>query len=280
MDMVVLAQAAQVLVRDERHVQCGVDSRRAGIIEVPDARAVATALRELRQPTARTEVIARLCEAGLPPLAAASLLHELLAYRVLRVPSHLRRPVTIVGRSPLARLSADLLRQSGLTVRHALGARDLAQARGPVLVIDCADRYAHLSPLLLAHCPTFLPALLIDAQGIIGPLRLRGAGPCPLCYVLHRNEEDPRWFPVLAQRDSARSPATVLHATAARLSALGAWLAGVQPEPPGHAPMTLRPGEVLRLSPYSPGDMEERSALAAHPRCVLCAPSAVGVQGF
>ncbi|KQB84112.1 hypothetical protein [Corynebacterium oculi] len=148
---------------------------------------------------------------------------------------------------------------------------DLHQAPGPVLVVDCAADYARLVPLLLRHCPTFLPALLIDAHGVIGPARIAGVGACPLCEVLYRQAEDPRWFPVVHQAQAAaQAPAPTLHATAARLSAYAAWLAGGAPEPPGRPDMALAPGEMLRLDPYSPSLLERREIIHPHPRCAWC----------
>ncbi|WPF66665.1 MULTISPECIES: hypothetical protein [unclassified Corynebacterium] len=275
--MLMLASAATVVVRDDTAVQCGVDSRRVGIIEVPRPAAVAAVLCLARQPLPRAELIARLRATGMPDLAATALVQELEDYRVLRRPPGAEVAITILGRSPLARLSAALLREEGWRVRRPFSAdpADLRQAPGPVLVVDCAAHYARLTPLLLRHCPTFLPALLIDAHGLIGPARIAGVGACPLCQVLHHHEEDPKWFSVLAQaqgqvHEAAHAPVAALHATAARLCACAAWLAGGQPEPPGHPDMELTPGEVLRLDPYSPAPMERREILGPHPRCAWC----------
>lgn len=270
----ILAPAAHVVVRDSRSVQCGIDARRAGIVEVAHPRAVAAALAGARRATPRPELIERLRAAGLPRLAAASLVGELVEYRVLRRADADRAPITVLGSGRLARLTAALLREDGLAVRRPPGgspgdARGLYGLRGPVLLVDSAAQYGRLVPALLRHCPTVLPTLLLGAQGVIGPARIEGAGPCPVCYVLHRNEEDPRWYRVLTQvTDPGYGPA--LHATAARLSACGAWLAGATPEPPGHPGMALGPGEVLNIDPYRAAGMERRAALRPHPRCVLC----------
>ncbi|MBC3185875.1 hypothetical protein H7347_04705 [Corynebacterium sp. zg-331] len=273
MTMLVLAAAATVVVRDATAVQCGVDSLRAGIIEVPRPGAVAAALSAARNPIPRAELVARLVAAGMPSLAATALIRELEAYRVLRRPRRTESPITVVGHSPLARLSAALLREEGWRVRRSACAEpgDLRQARGPVLVVDCAAHYGRLTPLLLQHCPTFLPALLIDGHGLIGPARISGRGACPLCHVLYRHEEDPRWFRVLAQAQAAAgAPPAALHTTAARLSSCAAWLAGGQDQPPGHPGVELAPGEVLRLDPHAARDMEHRETIPPHPRCPWC----------
>ncbi|MEK0374026.1 hypothetical protein, partial [Corynebacterium mastitidis] len=76
----ILAPAAHVVVRDSRSVQCGIDARRAGIVEVAHPRAVAAALAGARRATPRPEIIERLRAAGLPRLAAASLVGELVEY--------------------------------------------------------------------------------------------------------------------------------------------------------------------------------------------------------
>lgn len=273
MSTLMLAPAATVVVRDDTAVQCGVDSRRAGIIEVPHPRAVAAVLAEARHPTPKTELIARLAATGLPALAATALVQELEDYRVLRHPPSRQIALTVLGDSPLARLSAALLREEGWRVRRPLlpDPTDLPRAPGPVLVVDCAAHYTRLIPPLLRRCPTFLPALLIDAHGFIGPARIAGEGACPLCEILYHQEKDPRWFPVLRQvQGLAHAPLPALHATAARLCACAAWLAGGEPEPPGHPEMAVTPGETLRIDPYSPGPMERREVIAPHPRCAWC----------
>ncbi len=267
-----LAPGAHVFLRGPRAVQFGLDATRAGVVETPSAPAIAAALLSTRRPTTRSLVEQQLTQAGLSTPAARSLLDDLLAYRILRPTP--RAAVVLLGRGRLAEATAELLRASRVTVRSPLrGESELAYLAGsdldaPILVVDRLAHARTMAPLLTRFARTWLPGAIVDARGIVGPLHLNGAGPCPLCVELHRTDADARWHRVVTQLPGgpAAPDPVVVAATAAHLTSAALALSGV-PEPPGTPRRAPAPGQVIEVDPYT---RDRRHRLSTHPRCPVC----------
>ncbi|AGF71787.1 TOMM precursor leader peptide-binding protein [Corynebacterium halotolerans] len=267
-----LAPGAHVFLRGPGAVQFGLDATRAGVIETDSATGIVAGLLVARRPTSRARLEEGLILAGLSAPAARSLLDDLVVYRILRpVP---RASVILLGRGRLAELTAELLRRSRVTVRSPLrGESELAYLAGsdidvPVLVVDRIAHARTMAPLLTRFARTWLPGAVVDARGLVGPLHLDGAGPCPLCVELHRTDTDGHWHRVVTQLPGGpvNPDPVVVAATAAQLTAAALALVGV-PEPPGTPRRVPAAGEVTEVDPYT---LDRRHRLATHPRCPVC----------
>lgn len=272
MDLLQLSPGAHVFLRGARAVQFGLDATRAGVVETPAAPAIVATLLGVRRATTREALQGLLVEVGLSPTAARSLLDDLLAYRILRpVPN---ASVVVLGRGRLAEATGAVLRGSGVTVRAPLrGESELAYiAEGdvgsPVLVLDRLAHARTMAPLLSRFVRTWLPAAVVDARGLVGPLRLVGQGPCPMCVDLHRTGADGYWHRVVTQLPAGPvdPDPVVVAATAAQVATVALALLGVA-EPPGTPRRLLSPGQVTVVDPYT---RNRRSRMTVHPRCPVC----------
>lgn len=267
-----LAPGVQVIRRGEAAVQFGLDATRAGVLELPSARAVAGALMRLRAPTPLSTVLNRLVTAGLRPLAAQGLLDDLLRYGVLR--SAAQRNVVLVGRSALARATMTVLTDSGVTVRTPLAGeseRDYltaADSATPVLLVDRLPYAKTLSPVLARSTATWLSGAVLDSRGMVGPLRLNGAGPCPLCVDLHRCEVDRQWAKIIARQTAqpASPDRAAVAATAAVLATVTLKVIGA-PDPPGAFRPAPQAGAVIEVDPYG---ASRRYRMRRHRHCPVC----------
>ncbi len=272
-----LAPGVQVFIRDEGAIQFGLDATRTGVVELPplaavDVDRVAAVLMRLLSPTPATETVVSLHAVGLEFRLARDLIDDLVAFRVLHRVEE--APVYLVGDSALARATADILHAGGATVRrpvideseaHFIAA---AQKDAPVLLVDRLPASRRLAPVLARTRRVWLSGAVLGCHGVVGPLRLDGAGPCPMCVDLHRADADPAWGPVLAQLDgrpAAPDPAVVA-ATAACLATLTAQLAGL-PAPPGVRLPEPVAGAVTELDATG---VPRRGRLEPHPRCPVC----------
>ncbi|WJZ17302.1 hypothetical protein CGUA_03530 [Corynebacterium guangdongense] len=272
-----LAPGIQVFIRDAGAIQFGLDATRTGVFELPsqpavDVDRVAAVLMRLLTPTPATETLVSLHAVGLEFTVAGDLIDDLLAFRVLQRVAE--APVYLVGDSALARATADILRASGATVRHPVidesEAHFIAAAHrsAPVLLVDRLPASRRLAPVLSRTRTVWLSGAVLDSHGMVGPVRLKGAGPCPMCVDLHRADADPAWGPVLAQLDG-RAPIpdpAVVAATAACLATLTAQLAGL-PAPPGARRADPVPGAVTELDATG---VVRSYRLEPHPRCPVC----------
>jgi len=275
-DALRLATGAHVFLRGRDAVQFGLDATRAGIVETTHAPMLVAGLLSARRPRTRSELRTVLHEAGLGREAAASLLDDLEVYRILVPVTEYQ--VVLLGRGRLAEATSALLRGSGVTVRQPVKGESefvyLAEAdidRDPPVPVIVADRLAHskaMAPMLSRFARTWVPGAIVDQRGMVGPVRMDGRGPCPLCADLHRTDVDGFWHRVVTQMPGGPSQPdpVVVAATAARLAAWALALCGA-PAPPGRPPVIPAPGQVVTVDPYG-GD--ESDTWGTHRRCPVC----------
>lgn len=267
-----LAPGVQVIRRGEAAVQFGLDATRAGVLELPSARAVAGALMRLRAPTPLPAAHKTLVAAGLRPLAAQGLLDDLLHYGVLR--SSTPVSVVLVGRTALARATMTVLTDSGVTVRTPLAGESernylaAADPQTPVLLVDRLPYAKTLSPVLARSTATWISGAVLDSRGMVGPLRLNGAGPCPLCVDLHRCEVDRQWAKIVTRQTAQpTSPdRAAVAATAAVLATVTLKVVGAS-DPPGAFRPAPQAGAVVEVDPYG---ASRRYRMRRHRRCPVC----------
>lgn len=270
-----LAPATTMLVRPGYAIQFGVDATRAGVLELGRPELMAGTLRALhgaRQPGPAAELVRRLTLAGLTGPAAASVVEDLLAFRILEVVPAVRPSVAVLGQGKLAVLVAELLSQEDLTVRVPLpGERPalfLARCSGGVTIgVDMLARGPILAAPVIRRGGSYLPVTAFDGRGIIGPLRVAGQVPCPLCVDLQAARADADWRHVMAQLPTGPgdSPAALRHLVAARAVGLAGRLARVEyPDASGSPPAA---GQVIELSPTAG---EQHRHLEPEPTCPAC----------
>lgn len=267
-----LADGAHVYLRGRDALQFGLDATRAGIIETTHAPLIMATLLGARRARPRGELLAGLTDAGLTATAAASLLDDLVAYRIL-VPAT-ERTVLLLGRGRLAQAVSELLHGAGVDVRTPIRGESeyaylaAADVSAPVVVVDRLAHSRAMAPMLTRFARTWVSASVVDHRGVIGPLHVDGVGPCPLCADLHRTDRDPYWHRVVTQLPGGpvRPSPAVVAMTAAQATAVIAALAGA-PAPPGVAPWDITPGEVVTADPW--GGIT-RETLGTHPRCPVC----------
>ncbi|WP_156230247.1 hypothetical protein [Corynebacterium occultum] len=273
MDELMLAPGAHVFLRGAGALQFGVDATRAGVIETEKAPGLATTMLAARQPVKARELERRINALGFSPAASKSILADLVAYRIL-----IRPPggtLIMLGRSPLAQQARALAEAAGISVRAPLRGESEysylshAEVEAPVLVVDRLAHSRTMAPLLARFAHTWVPAAILDGRGLIGPLRIKGRGPCPMCLDLHRAETDGRWYPTLSQLPGGppRPDPLTLAATAAKLIALAQRLSGRDLTPPGAPRTSLSPGLILEVDPHSE---DSSGVLEPHRRCPVC----------
>lgn len=268
-----LSAGTQIVLRDDRTVQFGLDATRAGIIQVPRAAKVAHALLRLRAPTEHQDAVTALAAAGMHPAQAAILVDDLVAYRVLRPAT---TPVVgLIGQSPLAEMTEQILTSAGVRIRRPLRKEVhvdfIRDSRGkyPLVLADQGPRTNRLAKCLAQHPTTWVAGSVVDARGVIGPVQINGQGSCLGCLDLHRVEVDPDWMHVMSQHDNPAGQVavpTTVAATAAWLAMLAAQLAGL-PDPPGVEAVAPEPGHIIEVDPYRGN---RRYRLPQHSRCPFC----------
>lgn len=274
------APGVSVSQRDHAAVQFGLDATRAGVIETPCATELTAALRAIDHPITRQQWLAA---TGLEPTAARSLFEDLVAYGIV---SQATKPasVVILGTGDLAEELARVLGGDDWALRAPIGTESRAQflrtiARSALVVAVGAVTNAQAAATMLvsAGVKTWLPVTLVDNRGFIGPARLDGVGPCPLCFNLHQSDKDPRWSPVVEQLDDAAlvgaGDPLVVRATATHTAIMLRKMAGLS-RPPGVARWSVLPGEFIDVDLYG---RTQRRVFVEHPRCPVCfAASSIG----
>lgn len=273
---VVLSPSHQVLVRTEG-IQFGLDSTRAGIFPAPRELidALVPILRSLREPRAKGQIISELTSAGLHPVAARGLLEDLLAHGVIRTQNQ-PRASAVIGNDPLADAISNLLEKIGMNVLRSTNFPSpddfMDHIQRGTLVIVCNPRgiESNIEDRVNTH-GFLLPVRLIDAHGIVGPVRLEGSGPCLACSDLHRADSDPEW-PVLRTQSilSGRPFSAAPHliaATAAHAGFVVQSLLSHQDHAYSANAESFIPGDSLQVSAYS---TEKLPRLSAHPACPFC----------
>ncbi|MCF4006097.1 hypothetical protein L1O03_02750 [Corynebacterium uropygiale] len=271
-----LTPASHIFVRSPTSLQCGVDARRCGVISHPLAPALVRELIRARRPLPREEIHGRLCAVGLDPDEARHLLDELLAFRVLRTVSARRREVALLGRGRLATLMTHLLDDAGIRVRQPLRGEEPSSFLShqaldtPILLLNLVGEAIHVAGALDEPGRTWIPASTWDGHGFIGPVHLRGEGPCPLCADLHWQHSDPLLPQLSASAQALPALSDPLSATslAARLLSLLHVLLDDCPPPSSTSPLLPYPGMMMRVDPYAHAVDEE--LWAVHPGCPSC----------
>lgn len=194
-------------------VQFGMDATRVAVADTGNAQGVARAFATAHQPVDSGELAARLEAAGLDSAAASSLIDDALDYGILwPQPPHPEQHETIImlGESPLALELRARLAADGYTVRIPLDEDNIfsyihdLDGLFTVLAIDQLHCPIDCANALAGTPTTWLPISLLDNRGIIGPLRMEGQGPCPLCIHLFRVDADPQWSTIASQLTSVR----------------------------------------------------------------------------
>lgn len=274
----VLHPAAQILLRGDGAVQFGLDASRAGILTTCHARELARVLSRLRRPCPEAAVRTRLRTAGFSTTDIDGVLEELLAYGILR--RHRAHGVVVIGRSPLAAATVRMLRDTGFTVHRCASDADeeavLTNSADErlLMIIDRPALPPEEALWLVENRERSLPVSLLDGRGFLGPARLRGAGPCPVCVQLHWVGHDDYFHRVTArltdpeQTAALRQDPVAVAATAAAAAALAARLVGM-----AYGPQTVLPapqaGLSLVVDPYDP-DQGHRFTLGRHAGCPVC----------
>ncbi|WP_259466269.1 hypothetical protein [Corynebacterium macginleyi] len=274
---VTLAPGCGVFCREKSVVQFGMDATRVAVADTGNAQGVARAFATAHQPVDSEELAARLEAAGLDSVAANSLIEDTLAYGILwPQPPQPTQPETIImlGESPLAMELRARLHTDGYTVRIPLDEDNIfsyihdLDGLFTVLAIDQLHCPIDCANALAGTPTTWLPVSLLDNRGIIGPLRVEGQGPCPLCIHLHRVDADPQWTTIASQLTKVRRQPEklVIDAVAAQAQVVIRRLSK-RPLPPGAPTAFPRPGQQWEVDVY--GRHQQRTAIA-HPRCPVC----------
>lgn len=274
---VTLAPGCGVFCRENSVVQFGMDATRVAVADTGNAQGVARAFATAHQPVDSGELAARLEAAGLDSAAASSLIDDALDYGILwSQPPHPEQPETIImlGESPLALELRARLAADGYTVRIPLDEDNIfsyihdLDGLFTVLAIDQLHCPIDCANALAGTPTTWLPISLLDNRGIIGPLRVEGQGPCPLCIHLYRVDADPQWTTIASQLTSVRRQPEklVIDAVAAQAQVVVRRLSK-RPLLPGAPTSFPRPGQQWEVDVY--GRHQQRTAIA-HPRCPVC----------
>ena len=151
-----------------------------------------------------------------------------------------------------------------------------ASDRAPDVVVLVEDRVAdpRRGPVLVAGGITHLGVVVREADTVVGPFVVPGAGPCLRCLDLHRTDSDASW-PTIAAQLHAGDVADESGLVAAVCAGLGAAavLAHLDRVP------GLAPGTTLEVA--QPDAVPRRRTWAVHPECGCTAlpASLVGTPG-
>jgi bacteriocin biosynthesis cyclodehydratase domain-containing protein len=267
-----------VLVRPDGTVQVGWDPRRAMLVQPPDglsAAALADLLRALQSGVASAELRALAVNRGiLDPSAMTELVASLVeAGLVTATPTHARSAsIRIHGRGPLSDLLASALRCSGARVRQSkLNHAGVTPGTTDLVVLSdflVADPRV-LRDLHDARIP-HLPVRVRDGTGLIGPLVIPGVTSCLECADLYRSDRDAAWPAVAAQLRHAvgnADRATMLATAALALNQVDRVIRAVHesedPRRAGEPPPTL--DTTLEFDIRTGATVSRR--WSRHPRC-------------
>ncbi|AZA10897.1 type 1 periplasmic-binding domain-containing protein [Corynebacterium gerontici] len=257
--------SAHTITRNGHQLQFGLDASTAGIVQTLPGRA-----RELgdviRTSSTQAKLHRQLQNVGFSSSEAFGLIDDLIVHGILRKRAACR-DVLVLGS----------LQGIETTVLETLGARAhrVKDGESPlralrrlavdgVVVVFSPHEHPHCAPLL-ARQQYVIPVQAIDGKAVVGPIRMAGEGPCPLCADLHRCEVDPLWASIRAQEGMSFLEAPARHAAAGAV--LGMIRALDVPHlGPGGSTHTARPGLRLRLD----GMSATADAIKAHQLCPLC----------
>lgn len=266
-----------IFLRDETHIQFGLDATRAGIIESSNAQSLVKALRAAQHEQPRTRYLWEriFSSTGMTMLAARSLFHDLAEYGIIKAAQPKPR-VVVLGDSPLAQAIRTMCLARGLGVRSPLDWEVLRvylstmEENTVVLAVDQLHQSPEIASALhgLPESCSWMPVSIVDSRGLIGPLRLKGKGPCPLCFELHRADMDPRWAVLTRQlaQSAIVTDEQVLAAVTAQAAVLIDWLVG-RPIPPGSPQKRYYAGELFDIDIYG---RSQHRLVGSHQQCPAC----------
>lgn len=268
-----LAHGVSVIQRGPNMLQFGLDATRTGVIETPVAAELRPLLDGCRTPT-RVAKLDEALQAHIDAEAARSLVADLLSYRIL-VPAD-RPQVAMLGTSAVAKATAGILEDGGVTVRSPLRREsDMAFLAGmhqwvPLAVVDTLSRAQQAAFVVKQRTGPVLPVSAVDARVFVGPLHLGVGDACLNCLHLHLIDRDAGWEHAVATVPGGNlRPDPVVVAAGATVAATQLRrLAGV-PDPPGVSAPPPVAGQVTVVDPFAPQPIAA-IAVAQHPRCRVC----------
>lgn len=257
--------SAHTITRNGHQLQFGLDASTAGIVQTLPGRA-----RELgeviRTCSSQAKLHQQLQKVGLDSSEAFGLIDDLLVHGILRKAAPERR-VLVLG--SLQGIETMLMESLGMRTHHVREGESPLRCLqrlppGGVVVILAPHKHHHFAPLL-AKQQYVIPVQAIDGKAAIGPIRMAGEGPCPLCADLHRCEFDPLWASVRSQEGMSflEAPARFA-ATAAVLGVIRGF--DVPYLGPGGSTLATKPGLHLRVD----GISAHADYVTPHRLCPLC----------
>ncbi len=131
------------------------------------------------------------------------------------------------------------------------------------------------SELLLGSGTVHVPVLVREADAVVGPLVVPGAGPCLRCLDLHRADADPAWPRLVAQLVGTAPGPEVGSLAAVCAGLAAATVLSAVDEPP---PRTrIRPGTAYEVS--LPEVVPRTRTWEVHPDCGCTSHGAVAAAG-
>lgn len=265
------APGVQVTQRGPNVLQFGADATRTGLVRAPDAASILPVLRSCGRPR-RVDSLVGALAAHMEPQAAESLVHDLIAYRIL-VPAA-RLKVLATGAGPLASRTAELLSASGVEVRFPLREETLPRfmfRNGrdcPLIAFNSGRQVGDLVSAKRTLDRPFVPVTQVDARVFIGPIAA-ASGPCPMCAHLYHVDRDSNWNHVVDQvaLDQYTEPLS-LAAGAAAAALVVRRLLGV-PDAPGVSAPPPGAGTLTIVDPFAPTPVAV-TTLPQHPDCPVC----------
>lgn len=270
-----LARGVNIIVRDDHHIQFGLDATRSGVLHTPLAHELARALRTLATPLHRSIATeALIAHTGQSKLEVRSLIDELIAFNVLIAPN--AHTVYCVGSSPLAKEIKSLLHAQGFSVRQpAVDESDAAflSQIDPIHPVVIVDKLAHsrtLGATAARLAPNAVPVASFDSRALIGPVRAGGHGPCLLCLQLELSAYDSMWHQV--SQALPEGPSRVDPTLAALIAGEVATMIrrmGEEQIPPGITATRPKPGDYVLIDPFVE-PARSTGTMPVHSSCPVC----------
>ncbi|AZA12943.1 hypothetical protein ACFPVT_02245 [Corynebacterium choanae] len=231
-DWYTLRPGTAVFWREAGLVQFGISPRGCVVLDVGSAQLakhVAALFRRCQQPQRLTVLIDNLGSTGIPTEQATTLVGDLQRSGMLIHHPPAALQVALVGTSPLATAIEQLCNEQAVEVTTPRPGQRLRQFIShisphiPLLFIDSWHHVVTSGFALSRRGGTTIPVAMIDDCGIIGPVMMHGAGPCPTCVLLHQLDQDPLWAQTVQQYHRtaiAPDPILIAHTAATTAAAV------------------------------------------------------------
>ncbi|PRQ11454.1 hypothetical protein C1Y63_06310 [Corynebacterium sp. 13CS0277] len=248
-----LASHALVLLRGKDCIQFGMDATSHGILQCTGEEKihrVAAALTTARTPIGIGRLTRALVKAGMSQHRARTVIADLMHAGILEDTA--RRPLhaVVLGQADAAQaVAAQLkaqLQDHPLSLNRSVSSDPLrtimhVSRHTPIILVNFTRPTSALCKSLVNNPSTIIPVTFTGRHIEIGPLHLRGEGPCVVCEELRRRRNDPQWPQIATQIQPTRPSAARRAPTPA---AAGATLPAATP-PVGVASMA---GDWLELA--------------------------------